>query len=175
MKYLSALYLVLTLTYYSCRIDNSDSIVPDCDKNTVIIFEKPITFKMDNTTNPLTDTCFYWDLVNAYVLKLEITSPNENKPLGSIYFKNPFIVSVNIGVKSPTSGDFDIERPFKDPSKLVSQGKACMIVDGNQAINGKITFSLCDQKEIVNFKNIDFVTTKGDTVYSLSGQIICKK
>ncbi|MBK9722142.1 MAG: hypothetical protein IPO78_11080 [Saprospiraceae bacterium] len=168
-------HFIVLSSLISCSKNNDVTIIPDCDKGSLIIFERPIAFEMNRSTNAIKDTCFYWDLVGAFVIKLEIENPNGNKPLGSINFKNPFIVNVNIGENIPSSGDYEIEMPFKDPSKIVSNGKASMIVDGNQAINGKISYSTCDGNGTVNFKNIDFVSSIGDTIYSLSGQMICKK
>ncbi len=168
--------LFLILFYFSnCSDENNKPSLSDCEKGSIVIFEKPTTFEMNRTSNPMRDTCFYWDLVNAYVIKLEIDNPNQNKPLGTIYFSNPFIVNVNIGALQPTIGDYVIEKPFVDPTKLVSNGKASMIVDGNIALEGKINFNKCDDDIIIKFSEINFVTPMLDTIYSLSGQLICKK
>ncbi len=181
MKNYLLLFASLTFLFLSCNKDNDGIVISECDKGstvTVNTFKEHMLLVMDKSNNSILDTCFYWDLVNATVLKIEINNPNGNKPLGTVNFKNPFSVSVIFGDSNLVSGQYEIEKTFLDPNNIVSDGKVSMFADGNEAIGGKISYGICNGQRVVEFSNIDFGTTSNnviDTIFTLSGKIICKK
>lgn len=181
MKNFKIFYFIFSLLLITCSKNNDDSSISECDKGssiTINTYKEHKLLEMDKLNNSIVDTCFYWDLVNATVLKIEISNPNGNKPLGTVNFKNPFSVSVIFGDSILVSGLYEIEKTFLDPSNIVSDGKICMFADGQEAIGGMVTYGICNEQRVVEFNNINFGVTNNnviDTLFTLSGKIICKK
>ncbi len=178
---MNILKVVLVLLLCSCNKNADMPNISDCNKGSTISIEthkEHIGLILDESNYSILDTCYYWDFLGVYVMKIDIYSPNGNKPLGDLHFMNPFSVSVIFGDSILVSGEYDIERSFLDPANIVSNGKVCMFSNGNEALNGKINYSICNGKKVVEFNNIDFTFTTDnviDTIFSLNGKIICKK
>lgn len=172
------LYISLLLIGLSCGKDDGDPQDIDCANSSFVEIKKSSSIKFDASNHTVSDTTFYWESFETFVMRFEIKDPNQNKPFDQIYFKNPLIISVNFGIQEPKDGEYNVEPPppfINPPFRIANPGKASVIVDGNFATSGKVTFDACKNFKTASFKDLNILSPNGEVIYTVNGQISSQK